>query len=174
MRSLLAIIAYAAISWAQASQPLHLEKSIEMPEVQGRIDHLSIDVKGQRLFVSALGNNTLEVIDLKSGKRVKTISSLKEPEGVLYVAESDRLYVANGDDGRLRIFDGSSYAPLKSLDYGDDADNLRYDAGRKRIYVGYGSGALGEIDGEGNKFTNIKLNVNQNHFSLRKAAREFT
>ena len=144
MRILLMIVACAVVSWAQAAQPLRIEKSIEMPEVQGRIDHLSIDVKGQRLFVSALGNNTLEVIDVKSGKRVKTISGLREPQGALYVAESDRIYVADGDDGSVRIFDGSSYAPLKRLDYGDDADNVRYDGGRKRIYVGYGGGALGE------------------------------
>jgi len=111
MRTLLLILGCAVVSWAQAMQPLRMEKSIEMRDVQGRIDHLSIDVKGQRLFVSALGNNTLEVIeviDVKSGKRVKTISSLKEPQGVLYVPESDRIYVANGDDGSVRIFDGSS------------------------------------------------------------------
>src|SRR5438067_8734320 len=138
MRILIIIVACAALSWAQAEPPLRLEKSIEMPDVQGRIDHLSVDVKGQRLFVSALGNNTLEVIDVKSGKRVKTISQLKEPQGVLYVPESDRIYVANGDDGSVRIFDGSSYAPLKRLDYGDDADNVRYDAGRQRVYGGCG------------------------------------
>src|SRR5438552_462812 len=131
MRILLMIVVCSVVSWAQAAQPLRMEKSIKMPDVQGRIDHLSIDVKGQRLFVSALGNNTLEVIDVKSGKRLKTISQLKEPQGVLYVAESDRIYVANGNDGSVRIFDGSSYAPLKRLDYGDDADNVRYDAGRK-------------------------------------------
>ena len=168
MRIFLMIVACAVVSWAQAVQPLRMERSIEMPEVQGRIDHLSIDVKGQRLFVSALGNNTLEVIDVKSGKRVKTISSLKEPQGVLYVAESDRIYVANGDDGSVRIFDGSSYALLKSLDYGGDGDNLRYDAGRKRIYVGYGSGALGEIDNEGNKVTDIKLDAHPESFQLEK------
>src|SRR5437660_1169397 len=168
MRTLLMILGCAVVSWAQARQPLRMEKSIEMPDVQGRIDHLSIDVKGQRLFVSALGNNTLEVIDVKSGKRVKTISSLKEPQGVLYVAESDRIYVANGDDGSVRIFDGSSYAPLKRLDYGDDADNVRYDAGRKRVYVGYGSGGLGEIDDEGNKVTDIKLDAHPESFQLEK------
>ena len=168
MRILLMIVACAVVSWAQAVQPLRMEKSIEMPDVHGRIDHLSIDVKGQRLFVSALGNNTLEVIDVKSGKRVKTISSLKEPQGVLYVPESDRIYVANGDDGSVRIFDGSSYAPLKRLDYGDDADNVRYDAGRKRIYVGYGSGGLGEIDDEGNKVTDIKLDAHPESFQLEK------
>lgn len=168
MRTLLMIVACAVVSWAQASQPLRIEKSIEMPEVQGRIDHLSIDVKGQRLFVSALGNNTLEVIDVKSGKRVKTISGLKEPQGALYVAESDRIYVANGNDGSVRIFDGSSYAPLKRLDYGDDADNVRYDGGRKRIYVGYGGGALGEIDNEGNKVSDIKLDAHPESFQIEK------
>jgi len=170
MRILLMIVACAVVSWAQAAQPLRMEKSIELPEVQGRIDHLSIDIRGQRLFVSALGNNTLEVIDVKSGKRVKTISSLREPQGVLYVAESDRLYVANGDDGSVQIFDGSSYAPLKSLEYGDDADNVRYDSGRKRIYVGYGSGALGEIDGESNKVTEIKLDAHPESFQLEKGS----
>ena len=168
MRILLMIVACSVVSWAQAAQPLRMEKSIEMPNVQGRIDHLSIDVRGQRLFVSALGNNTLEVIDVKSGKRVKTISQLKEPQGVLYVADNDRIYVANGDDGSVRIFDGSSYAPLKKLDYGDDADNVRYDGARKRIYVGYGSGALGEIDSEGNKVTDIKLDAHPESFQLEK------
>jgi DNA-binding beta-propeller fold protein YncE len=168
MRILLMIVACAVVSWAQATQPLRMEKSIEMPDVRGRIDHFSIDMKGQRLFVSALGNNTLEVINVKSGKRVKTISSLKEPQGVLYVA--DRLYVANGDDGTVRIFDGSSCAPLKRLDYGDDADNLRYDQGRKRIYVGHGSGALGEIDSEGNKVTDIKLDAHPESFQLEKSS----
>src|ERR1051326_1367526 len=170
MRILLMIIACAVVSWAQAAQPLRMEKSIEMPDVQGRIDHLSIDVRGQRLFVSALGNNTLEVIDVKSGKRVKTISSLKEPQGVLYVPESDRIYVANGDDGSVRMFDGRSYAPLKRLDYGDDADNVRYDAGRKRIYVGYGGGALGEIDNEGNKVSDIKLDAHPESFQIEKGS----
>ena len=170
MRILLMILACTVVSWAQAVQPLRMEKSIEMPDVQGRIDHLSIDVKGQRLFVSALGNNTLEVIDVKSGKRVKTISQLKEPQGVLYVADNDRIYVANGDDGNVRIFDGSSYAPLKRLDYGDDADNVRYDEARKRIYVGYGSGALGEIDSEGNKVTDIRLDAHPESFQLEKGS----
>src|SRR3954449_10058550 len=132
----------------QANQPLRLEKTIDLPEVQGRIDHLSVDVKGQRLFVSALGNNTVEIIDLTAGKRLKTISGLQEPQGVLYVPATDRLYVANGKDGSVRIFDGTSYAPLKTLDYGNDADNLRYDSGHERIFVGYASGALGDFDSD--------------------------
>jgi DNA-binding beta-propeller fold protein YncE len=168
MRVFVILLALADLAWGQTNQPLRLEKTIELPEVQGRIDHLSVDVKGQRLFVSALGNNTVEVIDLKAGKRLKTISGLQEPQGVLYVPATDRLYVANAKDGRVRVFDGSSYAPLKSLDYGDDADNLRYDSARKRIYVGYGSGALGEIDDEGNKAGEIKLDAHPESFQLEK------
>jgi YVTN family beta-propeller protein len=99
--------------------------------VDGRIDHMSVDVKGGRLFVSALGNNTVEVIDTKAGKRAKTIGGLQEPQGVLFVPGVDRLYVANSKVGSVRIFDGSSYAPLKTLDYRDDADNLHYDSNHK-------------------------------------------
>ena len=166
MRIFMIVAMLGALAWGQAAQPLRLEKTIEMPDVQGRIDHMSIDVKGERLFVAALGNNTLEVIDLKASKRAKTIGQLKEPQGIRYVAETDRLYVANGNDGSVRIFDGSSYAPLKTLDYGDDADNLRYDSGRERIYVGYGSGALGEIDSEGNKVGETKLDAHPESFQL--------
>jgi YVTN family beta-propeller protein len=131
---------------------------------------MSIDVKGGRLFVSALGNNTVEVIDTKAGTRVKTIPGLQEPQGVLYVPAVDRLYVANAKDGSVRIFDGSSYAPLKTLDYGDDADNLRYDSDHKAIWVGYGNGALAEIDEQGNKGGEIKLDAHPESFQLEKGS----
>jgi len=170
MRLFIVLFVFVASAWGQASQPLRLEKTVELPDVQGRIDHLSADVKGGRLFVSALGNNTVEVIDTKAGKRVKTIGGLQEPQGVLYVPAVDRLYVANSKDGSVRIFDGSSYAPLKAIDYGDDADNLRYDSDRKRIYVGYGGGALAEIDEEGNKGGEIKLDAHPESFQLEKGS----
>ncbi len=62
-----------------------------MPGVEGRIDHLNADVKGQRLFVAALGNNTLEVLDLAQGKRIRSVIGLREPQGVAYVAELDQV-----------------------------------------------------------------------------------
>jgi YVTN family beta-propeller protein len=145
-----------------------LEKSVDLPDVQGRIDHMSIDVKGHRLFVSALGNNTIEVIDVNEGKRIKTIGGLKEPQGVLYVPDNDRLYVANAKDGSVEIFDGTSYALLKTVEYGEDADNLRYDSRGQRVYVGYGSGALAEIDNQGNKAGEIKLDAHPESFKLDK------
>ena len=170
MKMFIILTAFAGLAWGQATQPLRLERTIDLPDVQGRIDHMSIDVKGERLFVSALGNNTLEVIDLKAGKRIETIGQLKEPQGALYVPEANRLYVANGNDGSVRIFDASSYAPLKTLDYADDADNLRYDSAHKRIYVGYGGGALGEIDSDGNKVAEIKVDAHPESFQLEKSS----
>jgi DNA-binding beta-propeller fold protein YncE len=169
MRTLMIMVAFAGFACAQARQRLRLEKSIDLPGVQGRIDHMSVDAKGGRLFVSALGNNTVEAVDIRAGKRVKTIGQLREPQGVLHVPEANRLYVANGGDGSVRIFDATSYALLKTLEYGDDADNLRYDAGEKRVYVGYGSGALGAIDLQGNKVADIKLDAHPESFRLEEA-----
>jgi len=156
----------ASLARAQATAPLKLEKTIELPQVQGRIDHLSIDVKGQRLFVAALGNNTVEVIDLKAGKRTSGISGLGEPQGVLYVPSTDRLYVASSKDGTVKVFDGTSLQLLKTIEYGDDADNLRYDSARQQIYVGYGDGALAELDGEGKKLGETKLSAHPESFQL--------
>jgi len=168
MRALVMLFVAGVMASAQSTPPLNLEETIELPYVQGRIDHMSVDAKGQRLFVSALGNNTVEVIDIKAGKRVKTITGLAEPQGVLYVPTNDRIYVANARDGSVRIFDGSSYAFLKTLDYGDDADNLRYDSGRQKTLVGYGGGALAEIDDEGRKVAETKLDAHPESFQLEK------
>ena len=159
---------FTALVKAQANEPLKLEKSIQLPDVQGRIDHMSIDVKGQRLFVSALGNNTVEVIDLKAGKRANTISGLKEPQGLLFVANNGRLFVASSKDGTVKMFDGNSLKLLKTIDYGDDADNLRFDSSRQRVFVGYGDGALAELDTDGNKIAETKLGVHPESFQLEK------
>jgi DNA-binding beta-propeller fold protein YncE len=131
---------------AQAGPPLKLLQTIPMPGVAGRIDHLSVDVKGRRLFVSALGNNTVEVLDLASGKDIHSIAGMREPQGVFYVPESDRIFIANGDDGSVKVLDGRSYKVLSTVRFPSDADDIRYDAAHKRVYVGYGSGGLGVLN----------------------------
>jgi len=98
------------------------------------------------------------------------LTDFKNLNGVLCVSATDRLYVANSKDGTVRIFDGSSYAPLKTLDYGDDADNLRNVPDRKRIYVGYGGGALAEIDADGKKAGEIKLDSHPESFQLERSS----
>jgi DNA-binding beta-propeller fold protein YncE len=164
------VLASATVAIGQAAAPLKLEKTIELPDVQGRIDHMSIDIAGQRLFVSALGNNTVEVVDLKAGKRAHTISGLKEPQGALYIRDKNRLFVASDKDGTVKVFDGTSFQLLKTVEYGDDADNLRYDSARERVYVGYGSGALGEMDTDGQKIAETKLDAHPESFQLEKGS----
>lgn len=166
--ALLMLLLSATVAKAQGTTPLKLEKSIELPEVVGRIDHMSLDVKGQRLFVSALGNNTVEVIDLKAGKRANTISGLREPQGTLFVPSNGRLFVASGQDGTVKMYDGTSLHLLKTIEFGDDADNLRYDSSRDRVYVGYGSGGLGELNAEGQKLAEIQLGSHPESFQLEK------
>src|SRR3954469_17402284 len=92
MRLLLSLFTFAAIAAPQSSPPLRLRKTIPLPDVQGRIDHMSLDVNNGRLFVAALGNNTIEVIDIEKGERIHTIPNLREPQGVLYLPDNNRLY----------------------------------------------------------------------------------
>src|SRR5689334_22516788 len=168
MRLLEGLFVFASLATAQSNAPLHLQKTIPLPDVQGRIDHMSIDVKNQRLFMAALGNNTVEVIDVKEGRRIHSIVGMREPQGVLYLEEANRLYVANGDDGTLRIFDGTSYYPIKSIKLGDDADNVRFDADKKHVYVGYGSGALAVMNEDGAKVSETALDAHPESFQLDK------
>lgn len=135
--------------WAADALPLGSFTSIPVPGVRGRIDHLSIDAQGHRLFVSALGNDTLKVIDLRSGKVIKSITGLEEPQGVLYVASANKIFVDNGGDGTCNVYDGSSYRLLDKIRFPSDADDIRFDRARNRVYVGYGdrgAAGIGAID----------------------------
>jgi YVTN family beta-propeller protein len=134
------------VSAQTASAPLVLEAKIPLGDVSGRIDHLSIDMKRQRLFVAELGNNSLGVIDFAAGKVLRTITGFTEPQGVAYVPFADSVYVANGGDGSVRVLRGEDLAPIARIELGDDADNVRVDTSRNRALVGYGKGGLAVID----------------------------
>lgn len=127
----------------EKTSPLVLTGSIPLPNVQGRIDHMSIDPKG-RLFISALGNNSEEVVDLAAGTRSRSIGGIPRPQGVVYCADVNKLFVGS-DEGKLYIYDANTFDLISSIDFGDDVDNLRYDTTRKHLYVGYGSGETGAI-----------------------------
>jgi DNA-binding beta-propeller fold protein YncE len=151
---------------------LRLIQTIPLPGVIGRFDHFAVDAKGRRLFVAALGNNTLEVLDVAAGQRLKSIGGLHKPTGVLYLASSNRIAVANGNDGTVKTFDGGSYELLKSLRGLDDADNVRFDAPAETIYVGYGSGALAVLDTAAMNLTGtIKLPAHPESFQLEARSR---
>ena len=164
----------------QEPPALSLETHIPLPNVKGRIDHSSIDVKGQRLFVAAVDNHTLEVVDLKSGRRVHTIADLAEPQGVFYDPSTNRLFVACGLDGVTKVFDGTTFQILATVKFPDDADNIRYDARRKGVIVGYagakqlrkraeGTGGLGFLDANGKKTGDIIIDAHPESFQLEEA-----
>ncbi len=146
---------------------LRLTQTISLAGVKGRIDHLAFDPKHERLFLCAFGNDSVEVIDLRGGKRVHSISGLGSPQGIAYVPKPERLYVANDQGGIVKIYDPESFRPLGEVNLQDDADNIRCDEAANRIYVGFGEGGIAIIDAtEGKQIGAIKLSAHPEAFEL--------
>src|SRR6266852_2241263 len=122
----LSFLVLSGVALGQDAPVLSPKNPIYLTKVEGRMDHLGIDLKGQRLFATAFDNHTIEVIDLKTGRQVHTITELDEPQGSFYDAANDRLFEANGGDGTVKIFDGTTFQLLQTVTLGLDADNLRY------------------------------------------------
>lgn len=145
--------------------PMRQVATIPLPKVEGRIDHLAVDTARQRLFVAALGNGSLEVVDFDKGAVVKHIGGLREPQGVVYAAGLDKLFVACGGDGMFKIFDGGSLELVKDVQLGEDADNVRYDEKTRRVYVG--DVGLAILDAPtGKRLGDIKLMAHPESFQL--------
>jgi DNA-binding beta-propeller fold protein YncE len=153
---------------AQDPKGLTLKARIELPGVNGRIDHFSADVKGRRLFMAALGNHTVEVMDIEGGKRIHTIPDVAEPQGIYFDPVTNRVFVACAKDGTTKIFDAGTFRLLETVKFSGDADNIRYDARGRRIIVGYGDGALGFLDANGKKTGEIALDAHPESFQLEK------
>jgi hypothetical protein len=155
---------------AEAVDPLRLVQRIRLPNVEGRIDHMAVDLKNQRLFVAALGNNSVEVLDLRAGKTLRSATGFYEPQGVGFVPEFNKIFIASGRTGACDTLDGSSFKLIKSVKLSDDADNVRYDATAQRLYLGYGSGGLAMFDPtNGNQIGDIKLAAHPESFQLEKS-----
>lgn len=150
----LAVLIFAGIQAAaqetpvnEELQPLVLVRIIPMPAAEGRIDHMAVDTNTGRVFATVYGNDTLEVLDVHRGKQIHVITEgLDEPQGVAYIPGENRIVVSNSGDGSCKIFDGETYKLIASVKFPADADQLRYDALSKQIYVGYGEGSIGIID----------------------------
>lgn len=155
---------------AQSTSPLRLIDVFPLPHVHGRIDHFDVDLRHQRLFMSALGNDTLEIFNLGANRSIHAIDGLREPQGVTYVPKTDRIFVANGDDGTVRVFDGGAYTLVKAVHFPSDADDTRYDPATNRVFVGYGDedhAGLGILDGAtGRLLQTIRLPGHPESFQL--------
>lgn len=162
----------AAPAAAGAGPPLVLTASVPLAGVKGRFDHFASG-KG-KVFVSGLGNNTVEAIDLFGGTLAHEIGGVPGPQGVAFSPETNKLFVAS-EKGKVYIYDGDSFKLQTTLDFDGGADNLRYDAATKRVYVGCGdsekNGAIAVIDATTNKRTNevYKLGGEPESFQLEKS-----
>jgi DNA-binding beta-propeller fold protein YncE len=138
----LAVVSSGSLALAQSNAPerapLLLVQEIPLPNVQGRIDHFTYDAKRKRVIGAALGNNTVEVVDTFAGRDIHSIPGANEPQGVVYAADLNKLFVANGGDEKVRVYDGNDFKLLATIEIGEDPDNIRYDPAEKRVYVAYG------------------------------------
>lgn len=134
---------------AQAPKdPLRLVQTIPLPDVKGRLDHMDVDVKGKRLFVAGLENGSLEVVDLQAGKRIRSIPGFKKPQGIFHSADLNKVFVASGDDGMLRVFRSDSLELLDSIQLDLGPNRVAFDPHSKHLYVGYGGKDAGKDYGE--------------------------
>jgi DNA-binding beta-propeller fold protein YncE len=151
-------------AWGETS--LLLDRKIPLGEVSGRIDHLAVDLKHNRLFVAELENNTVAVVDLDSYRVRQVIAGLNKPQGLGYHASTDALYVANGGDGTVAIFRGVEARPIARIPVGDNADNVRVDTAHNQVFVAHGGG-LAIIDpASRSKVADIDLRAQPEAFQL--------
>jgi DNA-binding beta-propeller fold protein YncE len=171
LRDFIVLLAFlsAVLASGEDSGPLRLEKEIPLPGVEGRIDHFSADVAGQRLFIAALENGSVEILDTRQGERIAEIKGLKEPQGLYYDSKTDQLYVATGGDGKLRVYEGKALTARKTLEFGGDADNVRYDRQTGYIWVGYGNGGIGIVNSTGEKVGSVELGTHPESFQFEQS-----
>jgi DNA-binding beta-propeller fold protein YncE len=148
MAAMSTFVVHAVGAKEREAPPLRQVQEIPLPGLQGRLDHFTIDAERKRMIFSALGNNTVQVVDAFAGRQIHQVDGLSQPQGTLYLAEWNKFFVANAADGHLNIYDGTTFAAIERINFGkgSDPDNLRYDAAAKRIYVGYGEGGIAAID----------------------------
>jgi YVTN family beta-propeller protein len=155
---------------AQPQGPLRFVRAIPLPNVEGRIDHLAADIEQRRLYVAALGNNTVEVLDVANGTHLKSVPGFHEPQGIAVVPASREVVVANGDTGDAVFLSSNDQHVVKTVALGGDADNVRFDATSSRVFVGYGSGAIGALDAREKKHAgDIRVSGHPESFQLESS-----
>jgi hypothetical protein len=148
---------------------LHLDKTIPLADVKGRIDHIDINLEEQVLYVAALGNNSLEAVNLKNGTIIHSIGNLDEPQGVCYIPQYKEIFVANGGNGDCYFYNAHNFEKVATIHLSTDADDVRYDSTERKIYVGYGAGGIAIIDAETHLQTgDVKLPGHPESFQIDK------
>jgi DNA-binding beta-propeller fold protein YncE len=153
-------------------QPLVFTEAIPLENAKGRFDHFATG--GGKLFVAALGSNAVEVINIGGRILDHIITGVPYAQGIAFSPETNKLFVASGQ-GKVYIYDGKSYEQIATVDFPGGADNMRYDAATKRVYVGCGdddkTGAIAMIDATTNQRLDeeYKLGGEPESFQLEKS-----
>jgi DNA-binding beta-propeller fold protein YncE len=125
----------------QEKLPLKLIATTPMPGFTGDFDHFGLDLKGNRLFLASEEQKTVEVFDLRTGERIKSIKGFGQPLTMTYLTESDRLIVADGGDtDAVELVDCKDYKIVKSLKLGSGVDHSAYNPVNGYFYVENGGG----------------------------------
>jgi len=134
---MLVLFATVSGSWARSGEAasLQLLRAVPLPEFSGDFDHFAVDEKGSRLFLAAEDHKTVEVFDLKTGRRLKSIEGFGTPHSIIYLPETDRILVTDGDKGTLQVLRGTDYAVVEHIDGLAGADSMRLDAAQQIVYV---------------------------------------
>ncbi len=140
-----------------------------MPGVQNHFDHLTPDLKANRLFVVPEDNKSIEVYDIRSGKFIHSIKGIGVGHSVVYRADTNQIFVTDGSEGALKIFNGASYQLLKTVKLLTDADATGYDPVTHYLYIANGGldaglnyGLLSIVDtSTGQRVGDIKIDSNR-------------
>jgi hypothetical protein len=180
-----------SLALGQTSATLELKGRIPLAKVDGRMDHVGVDIAGQRLFAAAFDNKTVEVVDLQAGKQAHTIANLEHPQQTYFDAPTNHLFVSSEGDGTVKVFDGSTFKLLATTQLSTDADNMRFDARNRHLVVAYGGekflngqvarqagakdGALAILDTAGKKLGQIPTDGHPESLAVEKnGTRVFT
>lgn len=117
-----------------------MRRTISLPAGTGKFDHFAIDLKANRLFIAATGNKSVEILDLKSGQVIESLTGLGKPHGLAWIPDTSRLYASDGDQADVKVFENVPLTLSTSIKLSPDADDMIFDAKTKLLYVGHGGG----------------------------------
>ena len=140
------IVFLSGVNGQEKSLSLNLIKTVPLAGIHGKFDHMAVDSKNNKLYLAAKGNNSVEIVDLTSGKTIYSIKEVSAPQGILFMPNENMILVCGGGDGTLKGFDAVTYKQKFVLQLGSEADNIRYSPARQRLYVAFGDGAIAVID----------------------------
>ncbi len=124
---------------AQVKQPLKLAATTPLPGFSGDFDHFALDLKGKRLFLTAEDHKTVDVFDLE-GKHLHSITGFGQPHAALFLPETNKLIVTDGDDdfGKVELVSGEDYKILDTMKLANGVDSAVFDPTSQYYYVASG------------------------------------